>query len=135
MQLFTATEWTPTSSFMFAVDVSWERASLIYSQQEQGEMPSAAINELPHGTRRVIQLREVRADISMCRNNGKEKPMTIVILAFLVGAASSAIFFATYRDCASSRFSADSYGTRPAKVLKERATEIETNPLQGEQKS
>jgi RNA polymerase sigma-70 factor (ECF subfamily) len=31
----------------------------IYSHQEQAEMLSAAINELPHGTRRVIQLREL----------------------------------------------------------------------------
>jgi len=31
----------------------------IYSQQEQAAMLSAAINQLPHGTRRVIQLREL----------------------------------------------------------------------------
>jgi RNA polymerase sigma-70 factor (ECF subfamily) len=31
----------------------------VYSQQEQAQMLSAAINELPHGTRRVIQLREL----------------------------------------------------------------------------
>jgi len=31
----------------------------IYSQHERTEMLSAAINELPHGTRRVIQLREL----------------------------------------------------------------------------
>jgi RNA polymerase sigma-70 factor (ECF subfamily) len=31
----------------------------VYSQQERAEMLSAAINELPHGTRRVIQLREL----------------------------------------------------------------------------
>jgi len=31
----------------------------MYSQQEQVQMLSAAINELPHGTRRVIQLREL----------------------------------------------------------------------------
>jgi len=31
----------------------------IYSQREQVEMLSAAINELPYGTRRVIQLREL----------------------------------------------------------------------------
>ena len=31
----------------------------IYSQREQAEMLSAAINELPYGTRRVIQLREL----------------------------------------------------------------------------
>src|SRR5712664_679079 len=31
----------------------------IYSQREQEEMLSAAINELPYGTRRVIQLREL----------------------------------------------------------------------------
>ena len=31
----------------------------VYSQQEQAEMLSAAINQLPHGTRRVIQLRDL----------------------------------------------------------------------------
>src|SRR6267143_7234500 len=39
-------------------DASPDREA-IYSQREQVEMLSAAINELPYGTRRVIQLREL----------------------------------------------------------------------------